>query len=135
MKTIDKEESFYFMVIIGVILAVGIIGTFVLRMGFHFRLSMGTLTETAFACSLLNIGVFLLFVLLGQLTGPAFIAEQAYLPLYRVFQGGLIPLVGIGLSIAGMVREKGLMNWWLLQFNLLFLIFDVLLVWFGNMAS
>lgn len=123
------------MLIIALIAAVGIVGTIILRFGFHFRLSMGAITETAFACSLLNIGVFLLFVLLGQLTGPAFVAERAYLPLYRFFQGGLIPLIGIGLSIVGMVREKGLMNWWLLQFNLLFLIFDVLLVWFGNYAS
>ncbi|WP_318766516.1 hypothetical protein [Lactiplantibacillus carotarum] len=75
------------MLVIGLILAIGVIGTFVLRFRFHFRLSMGTITETAFACSLLNIGVFLLFVLLGQLSGPAFVAEQAYLPLYRLFQG------------------------------------------------
>jgi len=34
-----------------------------------------------------------------------------------------------------MVRERGLMDWWLLQFNVLFLIFDILLVWLGNYAS
>jgi len=122
------------MIVIGIILGVGLIGTLVLRFRYHFRLSMGTLTETAFACSLLNIGVFLLFVLLSQLTGPILLAG-AYLPIYRLFQGGLIPIIGIGLSVLGMVREKGLMNWWLLQFNLLFLIFDILLVWLGGYAG
>lgn len=123
------------MLIIGSILTVGIVGTVILRWGFHFRLSMGTITETAFACSLLNIGVFLLFILLGQITGPTFFAQQAYIPLYRFFQGGLIPIIGIVVSIIGMVRERGLMNWWLLQFNVLFLIFDLLLVWFGDLAG
>lgn len=123
------------MLVIGIILAVGVVGTFVLRYRYHYRLAMGTMTETAFACSLLNIGVFLLFILLGQLTGPAIVAYRAYIPLYRLLQGGLIPLIGMGLAIAGMVRERGLMNWWLLQFNLLFLIFDVLLVWFGSSAA
>ncbi|MFB9768454.1 hypothetical protein [Lactiplantibacillus modestisalitolerans] len=118
------------MLIISVILAVGIIGTLILRYGFHFRLAMGSVTETAFACSLLNIGVFLLSILLGQLTAPTFIAK-IYLPLYLIFQGGLIPLIGIGLAVYGMVRERGLMNWWLLQFNVLFLCFDVLIVWLG----
>ena len=56
------------MLVVGIILVIGIIGTLVLRFQFHFRLAMGTITETAFACSLLNIGVFLLFILLGQLT-------------------------------------------------------------------
>ncbi|MFC6179979.1 hypothetical protein [Lactiplantibacillus daowaiensis] len=123
------------MIVIGLILIVGIIGTVVLRFRYHYRLSMGTITETAFACSLLNIGVFLFFVLLGQMSGPAFAPGHAYLPLYQLLQGGLIPVAGMALSVVGMVRERGLMNWWLLQFNLLFLIFDVLLVWFGNYAS
>ena len=123
------------MLVVGLILVVGIVGTIVLRFRYHFRLSMGAITETAFACSLLNIGVFLLFILLGQLTGPFFFSVQAYLPFYRLLQGGLIPIVGIGLAIMGMVREKGLMNWWLLQFNLLFLIFDILLVWMGGYTS
>ncbi|BBM20455.1 hypothetical protein GA516_11780 [Lactobacillus pentosus] len=120
------------MLVIGIILIIGIIGTFILRFQFHFRLSMGAVTETAFACSLLNIGVFLLFVLLGQLTGPVLLSQWAYLPIYRLLQGGLIPVIGIGLAVFGMVREKGLMNWWLLHFNVLFLIFDVLFVWVGT---
>lgn len=123
------------MLVIGVILVIGTIGTGILRFRYHYRLSMGTITETAFACSLLNIGVFLFFVLLGQLSGPWFGNHQGYLPLYRLLQGGLIPIIGMVLAIIGMVREKGLMNWWLLQFNLLFLIFDILLVWFGGYAS
>ncbi|ALO03844.1 hypothetical protein N7X57_05365 [Lactiplantibacillus paraplantarum] len=123
------------MLVVGIILVIGIVGTFVLRLRYHFRLSMGTITETAFACSLLNIGVFLLFILLGQLTGPVLLSEQAYLPIYRLLQGGLIPIIGIVLAIMGMVREKGLMNWWLLHFNILFLIFDVLLVWMGGYTS
>ncbi|MDV0430710.1 hypothetical protein RXV91_07490 [Lactiplantibacillus sp. DA1] len=123
------------MLVVGIILVIGIVGTFVLRFRYHFRLSMGTITETAFACSLLNIGVFLLFILLGQLTGPVLFSERAYLPIYRLLQGGLIPIIGIVLAIMGMVREKGLMNWWLLHFNILFLIFDVLLVWMGGYTS
>ncbi|WP_436665216.1 hypothetical protein [Lactiplantibacillus plantarum] len=123
------------MLVVGIILVIGIIGTLVLRFQFHFRLAMGTITETAFACSLLNIGVFLLFILLGQLTGPILLSEWAYLPIYRLLQGGLIPVIGIVLAILGMVREKGLMNWWLLHFNVLFLIFDVLLVWQGSYKS
>lgn len=122
------------MLVVCLILAVGLIGTGVLRFRYHYRLSMGTITETAFACSLLNIGVFLFFVLLGQLSGPI-VTGRFYLPFYRLLQGGLIPLIGILLSIYGMWREKGLMNWWLLQFNLLFLIFDILLVWFGGVES
>ncbi|MFM1672857.1 hypothetical protein [Lactiplantibacillus plantarum] len=76
-----------------------------------------------------------MFILLGQLTGPILLSEWAYLPIYRLLQGGLIPVIGIGLAILGMVREKGLMNWWLLHFNVLFLIFDVLLVWQGSYKS
>jgi len=122
------------MLVVSLILVVGLIGTGILRFRYHYRLSMGTITETAFACSLLNIGVFLFFVLLGQLSGSV-VTEAFYLPVYRLLQGGLIPLIGLGLSIYGMVREKGLMNWWLLQFNLLFLIFDILLVWFSGYAN
>lgn len=123
------------MLVIGIILIIGIVGTGILRFRYHYRLSMGSITETAFACSLLNIGVFLLFVLLGQLPGPFLTMGPIYLPLYRLLQGGIIPLAGIVLAIVGMVRERGLMNWWLLQFNVLFLIFDILLVWLGNYAS
>jgi len=123
------------MLVIGIILIIGVVGTGILRFRYHYRLAMGPMTETAFACSLLNIGVFLLFVLLGQLSGALFAAGPLYLPLYRLLQGGTIPLIGIGLAIVGMVRERGLMNWWLLQFNVLFLIFDILLVWLGNYAS
>ncbi|AVK62812.1 hypothetical protein C5Z26_01150 [Lactobacillus sp. CBA3606] len=117
------------MLIVGIILIVGLIGTGILRFKYHYRLSMGAVTETAFACALLNIGVFLFFVLLGQLFGSALAANTVYLLIYRGLQGGLIPLVGMGLAGFGMWRERGLMNWWLLQFNLLFLFFDVLLVW------
>lgn len=123
------------MLVIGIILIIGIVGTGILRFRYHYRLSMGSITETAFACSLLNIGVFLLFVLLGQLSGPFLAMGPIYLPLYRLLQGGIIPLAGIVLAIVGMIRERGLMNWWLLQFNVLFLIFDILLVWLGNYAS
>ncbi|VDG18182.1 hypothetical protein [Lactobacillus paraplantarum] [Lactiplantibacillus mudanjiangensis] len=122
------------MVVIGLILIVGLIGTVILRFRYHYRLSMGAMTETAFACSLLNIGVFLFFVLLAQLSGPAFAAGHFYYPVYCLLQGGLIPFIGMVLAIIGMVREKGLMNWWLLQFNGLFLIFDIMLVWFGGYA-
>ena len=122
------------MLVVSLILAGGVSGTGILRFRYHYRVSMGTITETAFACSLLNIGVFLFFVLWGQLSGPV-VTGSFYLPIYRLLQGGLIPLIGLVLSILGMVREKGLMNWWLLQFNLLFLIFDILLVWFGGYAS
>jgi len=114
------------MLIIGVIIIIGLVGTGILRYRYHYRLAMGPITEAAFACALLNIGIFLFCVLLGQLSGPN------YLPLYRLLQGGLMPLIGISVALVGMVRERGLMNWWLLWFNVLFLIFDLLLVWSGH---